>query len=156
MTAHFKILGLGDPYDHDNAIGLELVRLLSRELPVNVLLREVPCPGVELLQEFLEATPIIFITAMENGQPVGDVTSFRWGETLSQFVEALQRSTNSESVFDVIALAKEVGYILPPIYFIGVSVCDAGAGEGLSAELARKLPSVLKKVRKMIASIIKK
>jgi Ni,Fe-hydrogenase maturation factor len=116
----------------------------------------VPCPGVELLQEFLEATPIIFITAMENDQPVGDVTSFRWGEALSQFVEALQRSTNSESVFDVIELAKEVGYVLPPIYFIGVSVRGAGAGEGLSAEMVRKLPSVLKRVRKMIESIIKK
>jgi hydrogenase maturation protease len=154
MTAHFKILGLGDPCNHDNAIGLELVRLLARELPVNILLREVPCPGVELLQEFLEATPIIFITAMENDQPIGDVTCFRWGEALSQFVEAFQSSTNSESVFDVIELAKEVGYVLPPIYFIGVSVHEAGSGEGLSAELARKLPSVLKKVRKMIASII--
>lgn len=156
MTAHFKILGLGDPDDRDNAIGLELVRLLCSELPVNILLREVPCAGVELLQEFLEPAPIIFITAMENDQPVGDVTSFRWGETLAQFVEAMQNSTCSESVFDVIALAKEVGYELPPIYFIGVSVHQAGPGEGLSKELARKLPAVLKKVRKMIAEITKK
>ncbi len=69
---------------------------------------------------------------------------------------SLQRSTSSESVFDVIELAKEVGYVLPPIYFIGVSVHDAGPGEGFSAELARKLPSVLKKVRKMIVSLIRK
>lgn len=156
MTAHFKILGLGDPSDRDNAIGLELVRLLSRELPVSILLREVPCPGVELLQEFLDATPIIFIAAMETDRPVGDITSCRWGEALSQFVEAMQNSTNSASVFDVIELAKEVGYHLPPIYFIGVSVRDAGPGEGLSTELARKLPAVLKKVRKLIAAITKK
>lgn len=156
MRAHFKILGLGNPCERDNAIGLELVRLLSRELPVNILLREVPCAGVELLQEFLEATPIIFITAIENDETVGDVTFFRWGETLSQFVEALQSSNSSENVFDVIELAKEVGYHLPPIYFIGVSVHEAGPGEGLSTELARKLPVVLRKVRKMIAAITKK
>jgi Ni,Fe-hydrogenase maturation factor len=56
MNDRLKVFGLGNPYVRDDAIGLELVRLLSGVLSAVIAFREMPFPNISLLNEFVDGT----------------------------------------------------------------------------------------------------
>src|SRR5574341_284133 len=154
MRFRLKIIGLGNPYAQDDAIGLEIVRLLPDRLPADITFREIPFHGIELMDEFRDKIPIVFIDAVEDDRPVGSIACFHMNKNFSLPVETYDISEHSISVFEVVQLANEVGYALPPIYFISVSVNENGEfSEGFSAELSKRFPSILKKISQIIASL---
>lgn len=154
MKPCLKIIGLGAPDAQDDAVGFEIVKRLPDLLPADITFRKIPFPGIELLEEFRERTPIVFIDACADEKPVGSLTGFQVQTNAPLPVEAYDVSEHSLNIFEVVQLAQETGYALPPIYFISISVPEnSGLHAGFSAALTKKFPAILKEIRQAIASL---
>lgn len=150
-----KIIGIGNPFASDDGIGIELVHRLCGELPASYEFDEAPHPGLELLDDLDERTPIVFLDAVKDASPVGTVHWLEWREHAAWINETSLSSSHSFSVLEVLRLAQSLGRALPPIYFLGVSIKSSSACERLSTELARQLPEIVKQSRRYILQAMK-
>lgn len=153
MDLRLKIIAVGNPNRRDDQVPVLLSRPLAKMVDEGICVRQAIFPGVELLDEFIDDTPIAFIYAFVGTMPPGSVICYRWRTGLAVQLEQHRLLPEDHSVFECLALAEELGHRLPQIYFVGIAARDLDEGEQITPEMSAVMPAIIVKVRKLIAAI---
>ena len=139
------IIGIGQSFRGDDAVGLEAVRRWREEFNETASRPEVQVevcelPGLGLLDLFEGADSVLLVDAVQSGAKVG--TIHRIGPEELVAFSADSTSAHGWGVAETLGLARQLGLTLPPIHLIGVEAGQMDLGAGLSPEVEAALPVV--------------
>lgn len=153
-TEHTVIIGLGNRFLHDDAVGLAVVDKLGEMKDSDEpALEDATIDAYEemdlsLLQQMKHASRLIIIDSMKSGEAPGTVSIFRVAEGKGG-IDSLP-SLHELELSEMIKLAKDIGVISCPVEIVGVEPADLTLGEGLSEQVRAAVP---KAVRLVVAQL---
>lgn len=138
------IVGVGNPYRQDDGIGPEIIRLLRKEEDLDCELLDGGTDALALLDIIPNYKKVILIDAVEMGTEPGTVKAFKPNEAKLK-IQSDALSTHGFGVIALIELLNQL-QVSSNLIIIGVQAKDIDFGEGLSPEVGRQIPTVIKKV----------
>ena len=141
------VIGVGNAYRSDDALGLIAARQIAARRPggvPNVRVVEASGDGTQLIEAWRDADVVIVIDAVhgERGAPAGTLHRFDAHEE-SLPAHLFHYSTHAFGVAEAIGLARALKRLPPQLIVYGIEGQVFEAGVGLSAEVARAVPSVV-------------
>jgi hydrogenase maturation protease len=136
------VIGLGNEFRHDDAVGLILARRLRE--------RGVPAKEHEgdltiLMDRWKRDDGLILIDAVISGAAPGTVHRLDVSAApLNR--EVFKSSTHALGLADAVELSRTLGTLPARVFVFGVEVRDLSAGVGLSPEVEGALPALLEEV----------
>lgn len=122
------VLGCGNLFAADDAIGLKVVQYLKEhlqsELPANTLLIEAGTPGINLLDYWQAGDRVILVDAVQSGMPVGTVQRFELKDLTSRSRGKLVRDAHGLGILDALDLARLTGNLPASLTIIGIEIQD--------------------------------
>lgn len=144
------VLGIGNELARDDGVGVIAARVLQQErLPDGVEVVEGGAGGFDLVFELEGRRRAIIIDAADMGAPPGTVRGFALDDVETELV-TLHASLHQVGLPDVLEIARLVGP-LPDVWIIGVQPKEVLPGFGLSPEVGRAIPEIVRKVREALA-----
>jgi hydrogenase maturation protease len=132
MSGGPVVVGLGQRYGGDDAVGLHVARALSAE---GFTVREASDPAA-LLDILLEGRPVVLVDAVVGGGVPGTVLRLHAGDLGS----VRPVSSHGLGVAEVIDTASVMTGVAPALEIVGIVVHPPErAGEGLSLEVAQAI-----------------
>lgn len=133
MIKDIRIIGIGNPFAGDDAIGLHVVRLLQTDHLQGVDISEVHHVGVELLDRFEGSDMVILIDAVQSGETPGTIHCVEYPpdmDEVSQLAAFSQSSsTHAFGLCEVLALAETLGQLPPHVILFGIELDQTKMGE---------------------------
>jgi hydrogenase maturation protease len=136
------IIGLGNEFRHDDALGLIAAGRLQRE---GVPAIEHEADAADLMMRWESIDRMILIDAVSSGVAPG--TIHRLDASTSPLPRELFQSTHALGLADAIELSRTLGTLPREVLIYGIEVRDTSAGVGLSPEVERALDTVVAEVR---------
>ncbi len=145
MMSHTRVIGIGNEYRHDDAVGLVVARALREKNLDHVEIVEMSGEGAALIEAWKNAKRVILIDAVQSGAPPGTVYRF---EAHQQPIptEFFRYSTHSFGVVEAIELARTLGQLPQELIVYGIEGENFEAGVGLSPEVERAVHKVLQQI----------
>ncbi|CAI7975265.1 hydrogenase maturation protease [Frankia sp. Hr75.2] len=129
------VIGIGNPYRHDDAVGLEVARLLRRRPPPGVDVLESEGEPTSLLLAWEGADAVWIIDAAESAAPPGTVHRVEADDhALPRDVGAA--STHALGLADTVEIGRGLGRLPKHVVIYAISGRDFSAGEGLDPDVA--------------------
>jgi len=140
-----RIIGLGNAFKGDDAVGLLAARRLRARMDDRVEVIEAEMAGVEIM-EFMEgARVVILIDAARSGQVPGTIHRFNASDgPVSPLV--FPRSSHAIGALDAVELARTLGTLPPIVIVFGIEAGDTGAGQPLSPAVAEALDEIVERI----------
>ena len=139
-AADCVVIGIGNPLQGDDGVGMRAVKSLEGCLPPKVTLVEGMIHGPDLLP-FLEGKEkAVFIDAIDAGEEPGAV--FRFSPRDVRQERAVSVSLHDFGLYELIGAARLLDQCPDDIVVIAVQVKSLEVGTGLSPEVERALPHV--------------
>lgn len=135
------LIGVGNYCAWDDSIGLRIVEYVV-EKGLEKGFRAIDLSGNVLnLLNYLEpgTESILIVDSARMGRRPGEYEFFR-PEDVETKKELSGLTTHEGDLLKILALAREMGYRIPPITFMGIEPQDTRDEMGLSPELLRRLP----------------
>jgi len=139
------IIGLGNQYRRDDAVGLVVARCLKERAPEHVRVLEESSEGVALMESWKDADAVILIDAIHSGAEPGTLHRLN-AHTQPIPTEFSHCSTHAFSTAEAIELARALGQLPPRLVLYGVEGKTFAAGLGLSPEVERAAQEVVERV----------
>lgn len=141
---HTLILGLGNPLLGDEGIGVRVAEELDKlELPAGVTVLEGGTAGVNLINLMEGYQRVIIVDAADMGRVPGSV--FRFTPSEARFKTAPTLLSPHQIGFgEVLALAEALELGPPEVVIIGVQPSRIESGTGLSSELKKTIPQIIR------------
>ncbi len=151
MSQPILIIGIGNEYRSDDAVGLLVARALQdRKLPHTSIL-EATGEGTALLETWQGAEDVILIDAVTSQAPAGTIHQLdAQSGALSPGLFAL--STHAFSVVEAIELARALGNLPQRLMIYGIEGKKFVAGLGLSPEVERASHKAVERVIRLVES----
>lgn len=148
MTA-FRIIGLGNEFRGDDAVGRLAARRLRERVGSHVDVIEAESSGVELLELMAGVRAVLMIDAARSGQAPG--TIHRLDASAGPIAPALfQRSTHAIGVAEALELARTLGVLPNKVILYGIEAGDTEAGHLLSPQVSHALDEVVQLILKEV------
>jgi hydrogenase maturation protease len=146
------IIGVGNAYRRDDAVGLVVARRLRRQVPRSVAVIEASGEGTALIEAWKAADSVIIIDAVHTGAAPGTIHKL---DAHSQPIPShfFHYSTHAFSVAEAIELARALQQLPPSLWIYGIEGSDFAAGQGLSLEVQRAAREVVKLIRSDLPSL---
>jgi len=139
------IIGLGNEYRRDDAVGLVVARRLREAAPESVLVLEETGEGASLLESWRDADTVILIDAVRSGAKPGTV--HRIDAQAQPIAKQFFRfSTHAFGVAEAVELARALGRLPPRLIVYGIEVKGFESGVGLSPEVEAVAEEVVERV----------
>ncbi|WP_305046353.1 hydrogenase maturation protease [Geoalkalibacter sp.] len=139
-----RIIGIGNPLMGDDGLGIAAVERLARlDLPKGVEVMDGGTGGLTLLHLMEGAARVLFIDAVEMGQPPGCIARFDLGGV--EVAEQSALSLHESGLPQILALARELGP-LPEVILYGVQPARVAPALELSPRVAEALPALLARI----------
>lgn len=144
------IIGVGNPFRHDDGIGSKIIQILRQQPQANCDLLDGGTDGLALLDEIAKYSKVIIIDAVNMNTAAGTIRVFTPEEAQIKIThDAL--STHGFGIAEVIKFTQELK--LPAaITIIGIQPADISFGEGLSAVVQDKVPVITQTVVDLISN----
>ncbi len=128
------IIGIGNDYRSDDAVGLTIARRLRRRLKATAKVIEQSGEGASLIEAWRGAVSVVVIDAVMSGAAPGTIHCF---EAHSQKLPKIffHCSTHAFSLAEAIELTRALGELPPRLVVYGIEAKNLAAGVGLSAEV---------------------
>jgi hydrogenase maturation protease len=139
------IIGLGNQYRRDDAVGLIVARCLKEQAPEHVRVLEETGEGVALIESWKDADAVILIDAVNSGAEPGIVHRLD-AHTQPIPAQFSHCSTHAFSTAEAIELARALGQLPPRLIVYGVEGRTFEAGVGLSPEVEKAAQKVVERV----------
>ena len=139
------IIGLGNEYRRDDAVGLVVARRLREAAPESVLVLEETGEGASLLESWRDADTVILIDAVQSGAAPGTVHRLDACERPIA-KEFFRFSTHAFGLAEAVELARALGRLPPRLVVYGVEGKSFEAGVGLSPEVEAAVGEVVERV----------
>ncbi len=139
------IIGLGNEYRGDDAVGLVVARRLKQSAPESVRVLEESGEGAGLMESWQDADAVVLIDAAHSGAAPGTV------HRLDAHVQPIAKkffrfSTHAFGVAEAVELARTLGRLPPRLIVYGVEGKSFEAGVGLSPEVEAAAQEVVERV----------
>jgi hydrogenase maturation protease len=139
------IIGLGNQYRRDDAVGLIVARCLKERAPEHVRILEESGESVALMESWKGADAVILIDAVHSGAEPG--TLHRVNAHRQPMPTGFSRcSTHAFSTAEAIELARALGRLPPRLVVYGVEGETFAPGLGLSSEVEKAVQEVVERV----------
>jgi hydrogenase maturation protease len=139
------IIGLGNEYRRDDAVGLVVARRLRERAPQRVQVLEESGEGAALIESWQGAGTVILIDAVHSGAMPG--TIHRLDASVQPIAKKFFRfSTHAFGLAEAVELARALGRLPPRLIVYGVEGKSFEAGEGLSPEVEAAAQAVVERV----------
>ncbi len=136
------VIGVGNPYRRDDAVGREVVRRLRRRALSGVRLVEQDGEGTALLEVWEGADLVILVDAVASGAAPGTVHRFDAAE--GPLPATLARgSTHAMGVAEAVELARALGQLPRRLLVYGIEGEHFSPGVGLSARVREAVDRVV-------------
>ena len=143
------VVGVGNAMRGDDAVGLEVARLLEGTLPPTVSLRICEGEPVALLDMWTGCERVVLVDAMVSGAEPGTVRTF--DAVASPLPPELSgTSTHLLGVGEAIELARTLGRLPGRIEVFAIEAARLDAGEPLSAPVAAAAMVVATSIREAL------
>ncbi len=139
------IIGLGNQYRRDDAVGLVVARYLKEQAPERVRVLEGSSEGAALMESWKDADAVILIDAVHSGAEPGTLHRLD-AHTQPIPTEFSHCSTHAFSTAEAIELARALGQLPPRLVVYGVEGKTFEAGLGLSPEVEEAAQKVVERV----------
>jgi hydrogenase maturation protease len=147
---HVLVIGVGNEYRHDDAVGLVVARALKDKSLAGATVLESTGEGTDLIEAWADADRVILVDAVVSKALPGTLHQIDISDQSLPF-DFFTHSTHAFGVAEAIELARTLNCLPPHLLFFGIEGQDFATGVGLSAEVERAVPlvvnSVLKKVK---------
>ncbi len=138
------VVGIGNPWRHDDAAGLAVARRLQGTLPgANVLEREGEPSG--LIDAWDGAERLWLVDAVSSGAAAGTVHRVDVGERELP-ADLFPASTHHLGLAEAVELARALGRLPGHAVFYGIEGASFDVGEGLSTEVERAVETVARAI----------
>jgi hydrogenase maturation protease len=146
------VIGLGNPYRGDDAIGVLLARALRANPPPGARVFECGGEATTLLELWRGARATIVLDAVDAGAPPGTLLRL---DTRHDPVPAqlFTCSTHAFGLAEAVALARTLGELPDALIIVGVQGCDFADGSCLSAPVAAAMDEALRRVREEVTRL---
>lgn len=146
------VIGLGQELRADDAVGLEVLRRWQQQYPQTAaspsLRVEIsPLPGLQLLDLFEGADAVVLVDALQSGRPPGTILHLDH-DALAAFQGS--PSAHGWGVAETLALAEQLGVVLPDITILAIEGESVSMGSGMSPAVEAALPEVVQRLQALI------
>ena len=153
MTAprQFLVIGLGNDYRGDDAVGHFIARRLKAIGGDNVIVLEKSGEGAALIEAWKGADFVILIDAVHAGGAAGTIHRF---DAAAQPIPSrfFHYSTHAFSVAEAVELARALNQLPAKLIVCGIEGKTFDSGVGLSIEVERAAEEVLRRVREELCT----
>ena len=151
---YILVLGIGNEYCRDDAVGLIVARRLKERAHDHVSIFEHNGEGTALMEKWRNSAGVILIDAVHSNQKAGTIFRF---EAHQQAIPAqfFHYSSHAFGLADAIELARTLKQLPPRLIVYGIEGKNFAAGSGLSAEVKKAVSTVVESVRQEIADFPK-
>lgn len=145
------IIGIGNDYRSDDAVGLVVVRALQARMLPHASVLEATGEGTALLEAWKGREAVILIDAVTSGAPAGTIYQLdAQSGPISPGLFAL--STHAFSVAQAVELARALGNLPQRLMIYGIEGKHFVAGTGLSPEVERAAQEALESIAELVQS----
>ncbi|MGZ8783730.1 MAG: hydrogenase maturation protease [Gaiellaceae bacterium] len=145
MSGRRVVVGVGNAYRGDDAVGIAVAERLRGRVPQDVDVVECEQEPSRLLDAWHGADLALVVDACASGEPPGTVHRFDVsGEPLPARV--FRSSTHAFGVGDAVELARALERLPPQVVVYGVEGGQFAAGAGLSPEVESAVEQVADEV----------
>jgi hydrogenase maturation protease len=139
------VLGIGNAYRSDDAVGLLVARQVRAAAPPGVTVGEESGEGVALMDAWEGALRVVLCDAVVSGGVPG--TIYRLDAQAGPIpTEFFNYSTHAFSVAEAVELARALGRLPPRLIIYGVEGRDFHAGTELSPPVAAAVPELVARI----------
>jgi hydrogenase maturation protease len=139
------IIGLGNEYRRDDAVGLIVARRLREAAPSSVQVLEESGEGTALIESWQDVDTVILIDAVHSGAKPG--TIHRLDAHAQPIAKKFFRfSTHAFGLAEAVELARALGRLPPRLIVYGIEGKAFEAGVGLSPEIEAVAQEVVERV----------
>lgn len=140
------IIGIGNQYRRDDAVGLLIAHALKEQKLPHTRICEASGEGAALMEAWRGAEMVILIDAVLSGAPPGTIHEL---DAHAQPIPSnfFSYSTHAFSVGEAIELARILNYLPPRLLLIGIEGKDFAYGMGLSPEVDEALARVVNSIK---------
>jgi hydrogenase maturation protease len=145
LLSKILVIGVGNPFRHDDGIGSEIIKILQLENNSNFVLIDGGTDSLALIDRLAEYKKAIIIDAVEMKKSPGAVKLFTPVEAKIK-IKSDVLSTHGLGLAEMLKLIEQLN-IKTEIKIIGVQPKDISFGEGLSNEVKSQIPQILHLIR---------
>lgn len=144
------IIGIGNEYRRDDAVGLVVARALHDKNLDGIEILEMSGEGAALIEAWQDAERVIVIDAVCSGASPGTIFRF---EAYHQPIptQFFRYSTHNFGLAEAIELARSLEQLPKELIVYGIEGKDFSLGEGLSSEIAHAAHEVVQRIEKELA-----
>jgi len=147
-----KIIGLGNAFAGDDAVGNMVARQLLPYQGPSVSIQEGGLAGLNLLHDMEETKTLILIDAVHSQAEAGTIVRFtvpRDLDTIGQLTwGSSTASTHSFGLGEALTLANTLELLPPQVILYGIELGHIHPGEPLSPQVSRAIPLVVFRIVK--------
>jgi hydrogenase maturation protease len=129
-----RVIGVGNDYRRDDAVGLQVARRFSEQQATGVSVIEQTGEGAALIEAWQGASAVMVIDAVHSGGKPGAIYRFE-AHTRPMPANFFQYSTHAFSLAEAIELARTLKRLPPRVVVYGVEGKNFTSGVGLSPEV---------------------
>ncbi len=154
MKAELLVIGCGNEFASDDAVGLQVIRSLKESnetrLPDGVELIEAGTPGLNLLDLWEEANRVILVDAVKSGAAPGTIHTF--DASLLPPRDVMPVSSHGVNIIDAVELGRLLGRLPARLTVVGVEILSEQPFHvGLTPEVEAAVPRAGDRVLEMIS-----
>ena len=139
------VIGLGNLYRSDDALGIVVARLLKTRSPGHVTVIEQSGEGAALMEAWQDFSTVIIVDAMNSDAEPGTIYRFdASSEPLPGRI--FHYSTHAFSLVEAIELARTLGELPQRLIVYGIQGKNFAAGQQLSAEVEHAIGVVIERL----------
>ena len=143
------IIGIGNPYRGDDAVGLRIAQDIKKKSPDHVNVIEQSGDGISLMDSWKDSDAVILIDAVHSGAQPGTIHRFDV-HTQTIPTKFSHYSTHAFGVAEAIELARTLKQLPKNLIVYGIEGKCFEAGIGLSLEVEKSALEVVKRVKQDI------
>jgi hydrogenase maturation protease len=146
-VAETLVLGLGNILLGDEGVGVRVVERLVEQydLPKRVQGIDGGTLGMALLPYLEEASRLVLVDAVQAHKAPGTLLRLV-GDEIPGFLDESRKSSNQESLHNLVTVAMLQGYVPDEVVFWGVQIESADVGLALSPLVAAQVDTLVDKV----------
>ena len=143
------IIGIGNPYRGDDAVGLRIAQDIKKKSPDHVNVIEQSGEGISLMDSWKDSDAVILIDAVHSGAQPGTIHRFDV-HTQTIPTKFFHYSTHAFGVAEAIELARALKQLPKNLIVYGIEGKCFEAGIGLSLEVEKAVEKVMLRVKQEI------
>ncbi|MEP2774498.1 MAG: hydrogenase maturation protease [Luteolibacter sp.] len=148
------VIGVGNPYRGDDAVGRLVARRLMESTPPGVTVLEESGEGAALMEAWEDADAVILVDAVQSGEAPGAIHRFD-AQAQSIPSQFFHYSTHAFSVAESVELARALDQLPPRLIVYGIEGADFSSGETLTPSVAAAMDEVMNRILEEIQSLRK-